>query len=261
MANLGRGMSGAASGAAVGSAILPGWGTAIGAGVGGLFGLFGGGDDDDRARQQYEQQMALYRDLLKNYQGPESDPGYQAQMAGLQKQAEGGLSDSDKAALLQTYSGANQLAQGREGAIEQQQMMRGGGVASSGQMAALQQQAAQSAAMRAQQQGMGQAGIAANRALQARQLYLNQIQNNKNALNAYRMHAAAGLNGAYGNMANYYGAKGEADNMSLQNGMGNLADVGMYLYNQRNRQPQQPQSGQQTNAIQTYADGSYGGNY
>lgn len=40
--NYGSGASGALSGAAAGSAILPGWGTAIGALVGGAAGLFGG---------------------------------------------------------------------------------------------------------------------------------------------------------------------------------------------------------------------------
>ena len=41
--NLLQGAGGAASGAMAGSAIMPGVGTAIGAGVGGLLGLFGGG--------------------------------------------------------------------------------------------------------------------------------------------------------------------------------------------------------------------------
>lgn len=43
MPNWGQGAQGAAGGAAMGTAILPGWGTAIGAGVGGVLGLFGGG--------------------------------------------------------------------------------------------------------------------------------------------------------------------------------------------------------------------------
>ena len=258
MSSLQRGFGGAASGAAAGAAFGP-WGAGIGGVAGGLLGLFGGGDDD-AAQQQYQQQQDLYRQLLANYKGPESDPGYQAQMQGLGQMANGGLSDADKAGLLSAYSQANQLAQGREGAIGQQMMMRGGGVASSGQQAALQQQAAQDAAMRAQQQGMGQAGIAANRALQARQIYLNQVQNNSNAMNAYRLNAAGGLNNAYGNMANYYGARGESGNMSMQNGLGNLADVGMYMYGQQQKKPQQQGYGT-TNAIQTPADGSYGGNY
>lgn len=265
---IGGGLSGAASGAAIGS-VVPGIGTGIGAAIGGGLGLLGGldifGGGDDAAQQQYQQQLDLYKQLLQNYRGPESDPGYQAQLAGLGQMANGGLSDADKAGMLSAYSQGNQLAQGREGAIGQQMMMRGGGVASSGQQAALQQQAAQDAAMRAQQAGMGQAGIAANRALQARQIYMNQVQNNSNAMNEYRLRAASGLNGAYGNMANFQGARGEAGNMALQNGLGNLADVGMYMYGQR--QKQRPQGGGgdagggMTNAIQTPGDGSYGGNY
>jgi hypothetical protein len=38
--------NGAASGAAMGSMIMPGWGTAIGGVAGGLMGAFGGGDDE-----------------------------------------------------------------------------------------------------------------------------------------------------------------------------------------------------------------------
>lgn len=45
MPDWGGGAKGAVGGAAMGTAILPGWGTAIGAGIGGLVGLFGGGDD------------------------------------------------------------------------------------------------------------------------------------------------------------------------------------------------------------------------
>ncbi len=56
MANISGGLSGAASGASIGSAI-PGIGTAIGAGLGGLFGLFGGGNgpDPDELQRQLEQ--------------------------------------------------------------------------------------------------------------------------------------------------------------------------------------------------------------
>lgn len=43
MPNWGAAGQGAASGAAVGTAIAPGWGTAIGAAAGGLYGLLGGG--------------------------------------------------------------------------------------------------------------------------------------------------------------------------------------------------------------------------
>ena len=44
--NWGAGASGAASGAAMGTTIMPGWGTAIGAGIGGLAGLFSGNPAD-----------------------------------------------------------------------------------------------------------------------------------------------------------------------------------------------------------------------
>lgn len=248
-------MSGASSGAAFGP-----WGAAIGGGLGLLGGLFGDSGDDQQ-QQQYAQQQAMYRDLLNNYRGPESDPGYQAQMNGLAQQANGGLSDADKAALLQNYSQANQMSQGREGAIGQQMQMRGGGAASSGQQAALQAQHAQGAAQMAQQAGMGQAGIAANRALQARQIYMGQVQNNSNAMNHYRMQAAGGMNGAYQNMGNFYGAQNASRNSTLENGIGNMADVGMSMWNQRKKNENGGGYGGETNGIQTPADGSYGGNY
>ena len=48
---------GAAAGAATGSAILPGWGTAIGAGVGALAGLYGAYRSQDTADQNYKDQV------------------------------------------------------------------------------------------------------------------------------------------------------------------------------------------------------------
>lgn len=52
--NYSQGMQGAAGGAAIGTAVMPGWGTAIGAGIGLLGGLFGGGPDD---ASQYREQL------------------------------------------------------------------------------------------------------------------------------------------------------------------------------------------------------------
>lgn len=75
MANAGRvglgTLSGATGGASLGTAILPGWGTAIGAGVGGLAGLIGGlvDDPDDDQEERRRQAMAL----LQRRQGIESD--------------------------------------------------------------------------------------------------------------------------------------------------------------------------------------------
>ena len=74
---------GAAQGAAMGSMVLPGWGTAIGAGVGGLGGLFGlmpgtGGQDESKRRQDdiaraqtmlSEQQRLAYGHRQQTMQG------------------------------------------------------------------------------------------------------------------------------------------------------------------------------------------------
>lgn len=56
-------LAGAGKGASIGTAILPGWGTAIGAAAGGLIGLFGGGKSEE---QKAAEQAAL--DLEQKYQ-------------------------------------------------------------------------------------------------------------------------------------------------------------------------------------------------
>lgn len=68
-------LKGAAGGAATGTAILPGWGTAIGAGVGGLLGYFGGDDGEDQKKQldQYRLQI-LGRGIPQA--GPASQAGF-----------------------------------------------------------------------------------------------------------------------------------------------------------------------------------------
>jgi hypothetical protein len=234
MANLIRGAGGVLSGAGAGSAFGPA-GAVVGGLVGGLGGLFGGGDDD--AQAAFERNRQLYQELLANYHGPEEDPNYQRQLSGLNDAANGGLTAADRASMLEAYSGAQEMAHGREGAIAQNAMMRGGGVANSGQSAVLQQQAAQQGAQRYQAGGMQAAGQASNRALQARSAYLDQIQRNKQSLNNYRLNAAAGMSGANVNEANFHGAKGAADNEALANGLDTAGQAGMYFANRR--QPQQ----------------------
>lgn len=60
MGDWGEGAKGAAGGAAAGTAILPGWGTAIGAAVGGIAGYLGGGGDDEH--------QAMLKRLAAGYQ-------------------------------------------------------------------------------------------------------------------------------------------------------------------------------------------------
>lgn len=66
--NLGGGASGAVSGAAAGSSFGP-WGTAIGAGIGGVAGLFGGGKKKKKRGLFDSQQKKLYTDYINGIQG------------------------------------------------------------------------------------------------------------------------------------------------------------------------------------------------
>ena len=70
MANWGAAGSGAMSGAATGSAIMPGWGTAIGAGIGGLMGLFSGdpGKGYKKAGKQINKSWQEALGYMKPYQ-------------------------------------------------------------------------------------------------------------------------------------------------------------------------------------------------
>lgn len=76
MADWGSGAKGAASGAAMGTAIMPGWGTAIGAGIGGLYGLFGGDGDERKAPQIADNPyLGHYRQLISQLQQTASGQG------------------------------------------------------------------------------------------------------------------------------------------------------------------------------------------
>lgn len=55
------GGQGAVQGAAAGTAIMPGWGTAIGAGVGGLMGYMGAADQESKAKKAHKEQEKFRR--------------------------------------------------------------------------------------------------------------------------------------------------------------------------------------------------------
>lgn len=223
-----------------------------------VVGSFVQSSDEGNMQDQYARNQQLWQHLLDNYQGPEGDPQYAKLLSGLGQQAETGLTPTDRAAMLEAYSGANQMAHGREGAIQQQALMRGGGVANSGQLLSAQQGAAQAGAQRYQSAGMQQAGIASQRALQARQAYLDTLERNKAALNSYRMHATAGMTGANDQMASMYGAR----DASRKGAMQHWIDTGVNAAMGKGTAPQsQPYGNGVTNAIQTPEDGSYGYNY
>jgi hypothetical protein len=98
---MGRGAStaqGAAQGAALGTMVMPGYGTAIGAGLGGLYGYFGGGGGVDRSRGQLDQSQFN----LPGYQTQYNTYGRMAESAGGRAAPQAGLSGfrGDQTALV-----------------------------------------------------------------------------------------------------------------------------------------------------------------
>lgn len=72
--NYGQGLQGAAGGFMAGNAIAPGIGGFIGAGIGGLAGLFGGGGTDDEMRKRY----GSFYDEVSGRTAPQLGPAHQA---------------------------------------------------------------------------------------------------------------------------------------------------------------------------------------
>lgn len=66
-------LGGAMAGAAMGTSILPGWGTAIGAVVGGLAGLLGGGNDDSAEREADAARAKELAELIYAKEGTKDD--------------------------------------------------------------------------------------------------------------------------------------------------------------------------------------------
>lgn len=88
MGKAGDTVSGAAGGAAIGTAILPGWGTAIGAGVGGLAGYFGSGGSDGGLT---EEQQAMYDQYIRGVMGREAPLMENSSLQGNQRNLIGAL--------------------------------------------------------------------------------------------------------------------------------------------------------------------------
>lgn len=183
--------------------------------------------DEENMQNEYGKNQALWQKLLADYQGPEKDPRYNELMADMANASKGGLTPADRAAMLEARSQAEQMAHGREGALEQASMMRGGGVANSGQLLAAQQQAAQAGAQRSQSAGMHQAGIASQRAMQARMNYLDTVARNSASLNNYRMNATSGMTGANTQMGNMYGARDASRKAGMQHWIDTGVNVAM----------------------------------
>lgn len=233
MANAGAGARGALGGAATGAAIgstVPGWGTAIGAGIGaiggGLAGLFSGDDgpsDEDRAKL-----ISLYQDYLDKLPGgPRADPQATEALAQLKGLSQTGMSPDILAEMLKSRTQADQMAQGREAAIQSRESSMGHGVANSGQSAVMQAQAAQDGATRAQAGGMEQVAVAARNKREALAQYLQQLNRN----DALRLQATGGLAGAYGKSMDFHGAQEAASNANTASTMNTVGAAGMYAAN------------------------------
>ena len=76
--------SGAATGAIIGSEILPGWGTAIGGIAGGALGLFGGAQANSMRRDATNQQLSSLDQLMANMRAM-TGQNYDQHIADLEK--------------------------------------------------------------------------------------------------------------------------------------------------------------------------------
>jgi hypothetical protein len=125
------GLSGAASGAAAGSQVLPGWGTAIGGGVGLLSGFFGGDDGGsparDRAIQRNRESLRALTDRYETRleESPTETAFFQTGVGQLQEQADR-QSDRDAAQAAARGLGGSQfeLAQDANRAQTQSEALR-----------------------------------------------------------------------------------------------------------------------------------------
>lgn len=119
MPNWGQGAQGAVGGAAVGTAILPGWGTAIGAGVGGLVGLFSGGggpkyDEVLRARLLELEQEYAQRAAPQGESASAANSQFRTNQANLISQLEGmGRGEGPSAAAIQMRNANDQAVAGQ----------------------------------------------------------------------------------------------------------------------------------------------------
>lgn len=123
MVDFGQGAKGAAGGAAVGTTILPGWGTAIGAGLGGLAGLFGGGGNNS-AQSDIQKKLMELSDSYKQRTVPTAgevtragQSGYRSNQAALISQLEGmARGEGPSAAAIQMREAMDRAAAAQTGA-------------------------------------------------------------------------------------------------------------------------------------------------
>lgn len=203
MASLGKGLSGAATGASIGNMIVPGAGGIVGAIGGGLIGLFSGDDDNEAAAklqaaadaikaidipeidkaialQQFQQTGTFSPKLMEKIQleadkktalveNPENRARQEMALNALKELSQTGMSAIDRAQMAEMRSQVAQDLQAKNAQILQEAQMRGqvGG----GQQVAQQLMSSQAGAQQASKDAMQQAAAAA----QARQNALSQF--------------------------------------------------------------------------------------
>lgn len=201
----------------IGGSFMGPAGAIAGAGLGGkagsgLAGIFGGSDEGAGMSQA---QIDLYKKLLgelPTYQGPQ--PGQ-------------GLTAVERAGFRQAQMGAEGVAQGREGAIEQDVRRRQGGVASAGGLAAARMIGNQGAMNRLSQGDLSIAGESVNRDIQSERA-LNDF-NQRNMAN--KMQIAGGLGGAYQNEMNRQQYSSAAQQGKYANLFQGIGDFGTGMMN------------------------------
>lgn len=237
MGNWSQGAQGAAGGAAMGTAILPGWGTAIGAGVGGLLGYFGGSSSPtpggyDRREEDLLREIAAAQGRGAEQVGPgersaggmEFRTGQQDLIRQLQAQARG---QGPSLAGMQAYAAMDRgmaqqqslaagAAPGNEALAARQAMQNSGGLAASTAMTAAQARAAEQ--MSAQQLLGGALQGARGQDIQNEQFNAGWTNTN-NATNAHLRAGQRAQNDSYG-----LGLRG----YDLQNGMGAITPANQY---------------------------------
>ncbi len=226
MASTSKVLSGAGTGAAAGTAIMPGWGTVIGGAVGAGASMLD--NSDEQAMDQLRQNQLIYSNLnlprfdrytpgtynpqTASAQTIQEDPGLRSQqqaalmrMGGL---AQTGLSDVDNQGFERARQMGDQMENSGNAAALQNAQARG--IGGSGLEFAMHEQANADAANRANQAGLDQAATGARQRAMYQEAYGNALSGMRgqdfqaNAANAGILNNFAQFNTNNQNQANQW---------------------------------------------------------